>query len=346
MSKIIRKTASIFASSAGVNQLEQFGAKEVTGNYNGQSPPADPAVIQSLSAWKGGWSSAQYEVFAPYLQDRNAVDYVNSYQIAYLLQMGVPEWDSETTYYTNSIVQYNGQKFISLADNNIGNTPPNIASNATWQIISFPSTIQLKAPTLTILNSGSGDYYPPDGCIRLRVRAVGGGGGGWGSGDSGSAGGNTTFQTSGGTYLIAAGGGGLKEDINGNVYPVGGTANYTGNARSDINVNGCVSENYVGFGGDSILGCGGGKGTVNLQPTGNGSGGGVETSTTPYGGGYGGASGAYCEVSDVYVSYQGPGLTNPYPFSYAVGAGGAGGGGTYPGQNGTAGIIIIDEFYY
>ena len=34
------------------------------------------------------------------------------YQLAYLLQQGIAEWDSGTTYYTNSVVQNGGSIYI------------------------------------------------------------------------------------------------------------------------------------------------------------------------------------------------------------------------------------------
>ena len=328
MSKIIRKTASIFASAAEVNQLEQFGAKEVTGNYNGQSPPADPAVIQSLSAWEGGWSSAQYEVFAPYLQDRNAVDYVNSYQIAYLLQMGVPEWDAGTTYYTNSIVQYGGQIFKSLQDSNLNNTPPLNTSNGLWQIGSLQ---YLKYPTRTILTSGSGTYNPPFGCVRIYVRMVGGGGGGGGinsgTNTEGNPGTGTTFSSSNISLTCFPGEGGNSINFN----STGGTA-----SGGDLNIYGC-NGNVTG-GGNSRFGSGGLTST-NVQYANAviyGSGGGNNTSS-PFNSG---AAGGYLEklISNIDASY-----------SYEVGIGGAGGAGSSSGGaggRGAPGIIIIDEFYY
>ena len=329
MAKIIRKTQYLFAENSPPSSVSAFGSIEAgSPNYS-----LDPAILQNEPEWGQGWTSTQYEgVRAPYIFDRNSVDLVAFYQLAYILQEGIAEWDAGTTYYTNSIVQYNGQKFISLVDNNLGNIPPNLSSNSIWQIIFFPSNRQLKAPTFTLLQSGSGDYYAPTGCVRLRIRAVGGGGGGWGSGGLGGGGGTTTFQTSGGSYILSAGGAGARTDINGNVYPIGGIAQY-----ADINVNGDVALNFVGFGGNSVFG---GAGVGGIQPIPfTGSGGAAEDTVTPFGGGYGGGSGAYCEtvLESVNVGY-------PYP--YAIGEGGTGGSGSYPGQNGAGGQIIIDEFYY
>ena len=127
MAKIARKTASIFGGSAAAASLGigVFGTL--------QNPPPeyslDPAVIQASASWPLGWASA-IKSYYPALEDLNAVDFVNSYQAAYILQMGIPEWDAATTYFTNSIVQYNGFVYQSATDNNLGNTP---GVSTTWK---------------------------------------------------------------------------------------------------------------------------------------------------------------------------------------------------------------------
>ena len=338
MSKILRKTAQLFAVNAPANEVTVFASLENgTVIYS-----VDPAAIQVQPDWGLGWTSSQFEgTRAPYVFDRNSVDLVCFQQIADILQDGIPQWDAGTTYYLNSIVQYNGQKFLSVIDSNLNNAPPNLASNGYWTFINFPSLKQLIPPTRTILYTGTGDYSPPAGVVRLKIRAVGGGGGGWGSSGYGQGGGNTTLQTAGGNMLVSAGGAGGRFDINGIIYPVGGTA-----SDGDININGngpisLGSANNVGgisvFGGASL------GGFTDVPPIPNTGAGGASDSnnntTAPYQGNYyGGASGAYCEKT----------IFSPVPsiMPYTVGAGGAGGLGTMTGYAGAGGIMIIDEFYY
>ena len=129
MAKITRKTAVIFGQSAGFEQIAEFGSLAVgTPTFT-----TDPAVIQSgsFSAWLGGWFSAILGGNSPAIEDMNAFCFVMAYQIAYGMQAGVAEYDSGTTYYTNSYCNYNGVLFISLADANIGNTP-STTSNSHW----------------------------------------------------------------------------------------------------------------------------------------------------------------------------------------------------------------------
>lgn len=349
MPKITRKTAKLFAASAAGTDVEQFASFTLNGvpTYT-----TSPAVIMASPAWTLGWSATQFDgQFAPYFQDRNGVDLVFFYQIAYLLQQGIAEYDAGTNYFTRSVVQSGGGIYISLQDNNAGNTPPAGASNSFWQLCAFPSANPPKNPTRTVLTSSSGTYTPPAGCVRIFVRMVGAGGGGGplylsGHPSSGSPGGDTTFGT-----VTAGGGSGAAglQDASG-----GFSAGVAGGAASggDININGAFSRStssgqHLGPGAVSKFGGGSGFyaaivadfGPV-AQPN-SGSGGGAvyrgsSVSTYPTGG----AAGAYAEKT-----FYGPFSAG---FAYAVGVGGGGGGNinAYGGGNGGSGIIVVDEHYY
>lgn len=117
MAKITRKTAKQFASSAGGTEVSQFGSFAASSPAYSQ----DPAVIQSLSNWLGGWVSAIVGNNSPAVEDMNGFCLVMAYQIAYLMQQGVAEWDSGTTYYTGSLASSGGVMYVSLADSNINN---------------------------------------------------------------------------------------------------------------------------------------------------------------------------------------------------------------------------------
>lgn len=49
----------------------------------------------------------------------------------------ISEWSKEVTYQTNNIVKYNGSSFISLVDNNIGNTPDSSRDTDYWGILAL-----------------------------------------------------------------------------------------------------------------------------------------------------------------------------------------------------------------
>jgi hypothetical protein len=366
LAKITRKTAFLFGVNAGVTGVEEFASKAQGGTLVYST---DPANLQT-GFWTLGWTPAQFEgVFAPYYQDRNAVDLVASYQIAYVLQQGIAEWDSTTSYFIDSVVQSGGSFYISLQDNNLNNIPPAGASNSFWQRTAFPNALQAKSPTRTVLTIGSGTYTPPIGCARIFVRLVGGGGGGGcpaggGAVINGAAGTATTF----GGLTGAGGGGGQGAAITTSSSAGVGTGGAGGAASGgDVNIAGggggygintynTIQKN--GGGGSSKFG--GGSRYINLTSTPNFIYAGISASANSGGGGQGGYFNF--NYSGLGVGYPGGGgaggyvektYYNPTAMSWAVGTGGAGavsngsfGGITPNGGAGAAGIIIIDEYYY
>lgn len=171
MAKILRKKLTLFGLGGPSSSFGQFGSKEAGSPLTSQ----DPDVIQGLSAWQTGWQDAVVTANkAAYLEDMNGWCLVHSYMMAYVLQQGIPEWDSTTTYYTNSVVQANnGQWFNSLQDNNTGNAPPVGASNAFWTWVNAPAVPPQAIPTGTIIDHAGGaapsGYLPCDGAAVNRV---------------------------------------------------------------------------------------------------------------------------------------------------------------------------------
>ncbi len=345
MAKITRKTAQLFAIAGAGTDVQQFASFEVNG---APTYTTSPAVIMALPAWQQGWSAAQSDgTFAPYFQDRNAVDLVAMYQLAYLLQQGVAEWDAATTYYANSVVQSGGQLYLSLQDLNVGNVPP-VASNALWRVLAFPTTSSGGRPTRTVLTNASGTYTPPATCVRIFARLVGGGGGAGGAfaGPGATAGGSTTLGA------LTAGGG--RAGTNGHTSGGLGAGGAGGTASGgDVNVVGGRGGNGVhnGYGGCSKLGGAplaiylvavdtqaSGHNAAALSGSGGSAGGNIEGSGQEDFGGGGGAGG-YVEAT----------IYNPTAMAYTVGAGGGGGSsgiGSTAGGRGANGLVIIDEFYY
>lgn len=140
MSKITRKTMKIFGSSAGANQIAKFGS------LNAGSPAftTDPDTIQSLSNYLVGWYNAVVGGNSPAIEDMNALFYLYAYQLAYLFQEGIPEWDSATTYYIGSIAQDgSGNIYVSLQDNNTGNA---LSSATYWRAVNYASLPRYNIP--------------------------------------------------------------------------------------------------------------------------------------------------------------------------------------------------------
>lgn len=152
MAKLQRKSAKLFAenASAGVGGVAQFGSLAAgDANYS-----KDPDIIQALTAYKNGWSAAVVGNKSPAIEDRNALDYLLSYQQAYIMQHGIPEWISTETYYKGSFASVGSALFVSKTDNNIGNNPTTDSTETNW--IKFPTPQEL-ADGLALKVNKAGD---------------------------------------------------------------------------------------------------------------------------------------------------------------------------------------------
>lgn len=123
MAKYTRITGKVFGSSADPTgnvdptigpTIGQFGSA-LAGSYTGTS---DIATIQSLPAWQDGFISAVTpNTQFPPLPEMTGFGKVLSYQLCYLLQQGIPEYDNGTTYYTGNWVSYNSSIYVAKVDN-------------------------------------------------------------------------------------------------------------------------------------------------------------------------------------------------------------------------------------
>lgn len=336
MAKITRKTAKQFGENAGAQQMIQFGSFAAGSTVY----TMDPDVIQALANYASGWYAAIVGSNSPTIQDVNSLDFLWSYQLAYIMQAGIPEWDSGTTYYDGSIVTEvaTGVLYRSIQDTNLNHA---VSDGAWWELVISAAASN---PTSQIFLTGSGTYTKPAGVKYIEVEMVGGGGGGGGNGGGGSTGGTTTFGTS---FLACVGGAGGGAPSGGG--GSGGAASVTGGGFTGIALtggsgNGAGSVNFTpgGVGAASPFGGAGGGGTGSQQGqnatdnTGSGGGGAGGTASAPPPGGAG--AGGYIKGR----------ITSPSgTYAYAVGAGGTQGaaGGGNGGGLGGEGIIIVNEFY-
>lgn len=172
MTNLQRLTGKIFGETATAigddPQIGQFGSA-LNGTYVGTT---DVATIQSLPAWSNGFidSVTPNEQFPP-LPEMTGFGKVLSYQTAYTLQKGVPEWDAGTTYYIGDICKGigEGKLYVSKIDNNLNNA---LTDANSWEEFSsgssrnigevVVSTIPLTDAGLHLLDgaliSGSGSY--------------------------------------------------------------------------------------------------------------------------------------------------------------------------------------------
>jgi len=136
MPRITRKQQKVFAVNATNNGV--FGSLQANDPVHSQ----DPDVIQSRTAYSNGWNDATYSAEKlPPLEEFQALQYLFSRQLAYLMQEGIAEWDTNTTYYKGALVkaiQSDGSfiLYASLVDNNQGN----LVTDTTKWVITNTST--------------------------------------------------------------------------------------------------------------------------------------------------------------------------------------------------------------
>ena len=136
MPRITRKQQKVFAANATNNGV--FGSLQANDPVHSQ----DPDVIQGRTAYVNGWNDATYSAEKlPPLEEFQALQYLFSRQLAYLMQEGVAEWDTNTTYYKGALVkaiQSDGSfiLYASLVDNNQGN----LVTDTTKWVITNTST--------------------------------------------------------------------------------------------------------------------------------------------------------------------------------------------------------------
>lgn len=137
MPAIARKTQKIFGGSlTPTGTIAKFGSLAAAAPaYSG-----DIAQIQT-PAWLNGLAAALINapggLASPALEDFNGIFYTLTTQIAYLLQSGIPEWDTDTTYFQYNFVRIGLVVYVSKTNDNQGNNPLVDANN--WQ--TYASTL-------------------------------------------------------------------------------------------------------------------------------------------------------------------------------------------------------------
>ena len=124
MTNLTRYFQKIFAKNS--NQIGVFGT-----GVNKQAS-TNVETLQSAD-YEEGWSAAiitnkNYPVY----QEMDGVMYGMTYQLAYLLQKGVPEWLNTETYYQTDMCKVGNTIYISLVDNNINHNP--LSHDGYWSV--------------------------------------------------------------------------------------------------------------------------------------------------------------------------------------------------------------------
>lgn len=153
MARLARKNIKVFAGNASNNGV--FGSLQA----NDPTLSNDVEQIQSLSAWGEGWNAAtETSEELPPLEEIQAVEYVTTYEQAYIMQEGLPEWAATVTYYKGSLVKEvtttGFRIYNSLIDNNANNV---LSNTSAWKkvmdsddLYAFDSTVVHKAGSETI----------------------------------------------------------------------------------------------------------------------------------------------------------------------------------------------------
>lgn len=148
MAQLPRVLQKIFCGGVpATNNVAVFGSLKA----GAPSYSDSVAIIQSLPAFEVGWSGATILNQAPALQDMNALFYVLSNQIAYLLQNGIPEYLSTETYYENSLCTSGGVIYKSVVDANVGQA---LTNSLFWMPI-VTSNVVSTSSAYAIINSDS-----------------------------------------------------------------------------------------------------------------------------------------------------------------------------------------------
>lgn len=115
----------------------------------------DMPTLMASTAYAGGWSDAVEVGYAPFMEEMNGIQYGFSYQLSYIMQEGIPEWDANTTYYKGCIaklVSGSGFKlYNSIVDNNTGNL---LTDTTKWELVLDSTATLTKNRALVSSNSG------------------------------------------------------------------------------------------------------------------------------------------------------------------------------------------------
>jgi len=128
MAKIVRYQGNLpsFASgSTGTNRT-----------VFGDTTQSDTITDNITSEFLEGWEIVEAND-APTRQDFNAIAYTTTEILAYLHQMGTPEWNTAQEYHTGSITTQGGALYISRTDTNVGNNP--VSDVVNWKDVSGES---------------------------------------------------------------------------------------------------------------------------------------------------------------------------------------------------------------
>lgn len=165
MARLPRVIQKLFGSNGPAGEFGKFGSRKNLPIVFTQ----DPATIQELTAFLNGLGDCTVGNQEPPMEDLNSLWLLVFRQIAYLFQEGIPEWESNTIYFTGSYVKVGSTIYRSVADNNSGVNPATDNGSSWQQGFGGPNG---GVPTGTILEWGGDPTDIPSGYLYGDGQAV------------------------------------------------------------------------------------------------------------------------------------------------------------------------------
>lgn len=146
MAKITRYNGNLAAFASGATGTN----RTIFGEITQSDDLTDQVTADFLLGWQIVGPSDQ-----PTLQDFNAMGYTHGQLLAYLHQVGLPEYNATQEYHTDSMANEGGVIYVSLVDNNIGNTPS--SSPAQWRELYEQATDFLNTLRIDVASASTVD---------------------------------------------------------------------------------------------------------------------------------------------------------------------------------------------
>lgn len=164
MAYISRALQKVFGASGGIGEFGKFGSEALgSPEYS-----KDPEEIQSLSPYNNGWYAATGSGDEPpRIQDINAMFFLFSRQLAYILQAGVAEWDDGTEYFEGKsyVLGSDGSLYYSIQGDDI---TPNLNKNPTTETLWWKKVVTENGEAVSVDSSFMLDFVHPVGSFYVQ----------------------------------------------------------------------------------------------------------------------------------------------------------------------------------
>lgn len=178
MTTLSRVTGKVFGGNAPLEECGVFGSAKL----NNPTNSIDIATIQSGTAYDEGWEAGVVtDKNFPPIEEVTGVLKTISYQACYLLQEGIPTYDSETEYSATSIVKTWIGNTLELYKSKVdGNKGHALTDTTYWVKAEVLGTRDVGVPQITLTPNtlpincvwleGQLDYLADADCLYPRLR--------------------------------------------------------------------------------------------------------------------------------------------------------------------------------